>query len=23
MQVNAEKCVQCGACTEACSKTHF
>ena len=23
MQVNAEKCVQCGACTEACSKAYF
>ena len=23
MQVNAEKCVQCGACIEACSKAYF
>ena len=23
MQVNAEKCVQCGACMEACSTTYF
>lgn len=23
MQVNAEKCVQCGTCVEACSKAYF